>query len=146
MERLKAEIERWAVEVGQEHVAIEITKQFFLLGSNDSVRLYPMEHNGAADWRAINNNRQQIFRWLRSDSRVSRVKVEALMPAIIAALPAERRAHINDDQHDYLVSVLLRDISVALISIVLKDREMVRCIRRVQDSFDAILRNATNHR
>ncbi|WP_035346220.1 MULTISPECIES: toxin YdaT family protein [Dickeya] len=146
MERLKAEVEDWALEASQEHVTIEITKQFFLLGGSDSVRLHPIESDGDADWRSINNNRQKIFRWLRSDSRASRVKVEALKPAIIAALPAERRAHINGDQHDYLVSVLLRDISKALISIVLKDVEMVERIGRVQNSFDAILRNVTNHR
>ncbi|ASY77971.1 toxin YdaT family protein [Pectobacterium polaris] len=140
MDRLKAEVENWAVKDGQEQVAIEITKQFFLLGGNDSIRLRRIENNGVADCKAIYNNRQQIFRWLRSDSRASQAKSEALRPAIIAALPIERRVRIEGDEESYLISILLREISAALIAIVLKDREVALRVRAAQKSFDVILR------
>ncbi|QRN39589.1 toxin YdaT family protein [Pectobacterium carotovorum] len=108
MERLKAEVENWAVKDGQEHVAIEITKQFFLLGGNDSIRLRRIESNGVADCKAIYNNRQQIFRWLRSSSRASQAKSEALRPAIIADSPSRasssgmRFSHISRISFDFL--------------------------------------------
>ncbi|POE21475.1 tRNA-(guanine-N1)-methyltransferase [Pectobacterium odoriferum] len=115
MERLKAEIEQWAIELGQEHVAIEISKQFFTMGGNGAVRLSQIENDGIADWRAINNNRQQIFRWLRGDSKAAKRKIQALEPAMLEALPVERRARIDCDTINYLLSVFLRNVSDVLI-------------------------------
>ncbi|CAM3716226.1 tRNA-(guanine-N1)-methyltransferase [Rouxiella silvae] len=122
---LKTELESWAAEVGQEHVAIEVSRYFLLLGGGPRVRLHQIEHSGVADWRAINNNRQQIFRWLRGDSRASAQKLQELAPAIQAALPAERRAKLDGDVSMlYLVSIAIREFAAAIIAILLDDRDM----------------------
>ncbi|MDY4367492.1 toxin YdaT family protein [Pectobacterium brasiliense] len=139
MERLKAEIEDWAIELGQEHVAIEICKRFFIMGGNGAaVRLSQIENNGIADWRAINNNRQQIFRWLRGDSKAAKRKIQALEPAMLEALPVERRARIDSDTMNYLLSVFLRNASSVLIAVLLNDRDIGKHIQAAHVSLDAI--------
>ncbi|MEI9717426.1 toxin YdaT family protein [Enterobacter kobei] len=82
LEELKREIFNWAVERGQEHVAIEITRMWFRMGGNTStVKLHQMEDPmGNADWRAINNNRQQIFRWLRGDTKAATLLIQQRQP------------------------------------------------------------------
>ncbi len=100
IEELKREIFSWAAESGQELVAIEISRMWFRLGGNTGVlKLHQIEDaDGKADWRAINNNRQQIFRWLRGETKAARTKTQALAKAMEAALPAERYArpgHVN---------------------------------------------------
>ncbi|VFZ07851.1 toxin YdaT family protein [Klebsiella pneumoniae] len=91
IEELKREIFSWAAESGQELVAIEISRMWFRLGGNTGVlKLHQIEDaDGKADWRAINNNRQQIFRWLRGETKAARTKTQALAKAMEAALPAE---------------------------------------------------------
>ena len=81
---IKYEIELWAAEKGQEHVAIEISRAHFLILRGDKPsRLHPIEDGaGNADWKAINNNRQQIFRWLRGNSPAADRKFSELIPAI----------------------------------------------------------------
>jgi hypothetical protein len=74
IEELKREVFSWAAECGQEHVAIEITRMWFRFGgNNNAVKLHQIENaDGVADWRAINNNRQLIFRWLRGETKAAR--------------------------------------------------------------------------
>jgi hypothetical protein len=76
IEELKREVFSWAAECGQEHVAIEITRMWFRFGgNNNAVKLHQIENaDGVADWRAINNNRQLIFRWLRGETKAARRK------------------------------------------------------------------------
>ncbi|MCL2899762.1 toxin YdaT family protein [Brenneria tiliae] len=126
IEELKAEVEAWAVEVGQDTVAIEITRQFFIVGGDPNIRLRETAQGGVADWKAIYNNRQQIFRWLRSDSKASSRKVKALAPAIREALPAERRARLGGGSVQHLVCVAIREFSTAIISVLLNDRDISR--------------------
>nr|WP_234941374.1 toxin YdaT family protein [Enterobacter hormaechei] len=124
LEELKREIFNWAVERGQEHVAIEITRMWFRLGGNTStVKLHQMEDPmGNADWRAINNNRQQIFRWLRGDTKAARAKTRALAKAMEAALPAERYAQLGmTTQH--LICVAIREFAAAIIALLLDARD-----------------------
>ncbi|MBS9435880.1 tRNA-(guanine-N1)-methyltransferase [Photorhabdus noenieputensis] len=117
---LKAEVEAWAAEKGQEYVAIEISRMYFLLCERAvSAKLHPIEINGNANWKAINNNRQQIFRWLRSDSRAARRKVSELLPAIQSALPLERKARVNGETTNYLISVAIREFTAVIIAILL---------------------------
>ncbi|AKH63872.1 MULTISPECIES: toxin YdaT family protein [Photorhabdus] len=117
---LKAEVEAWAAEKGQEYVAIEISRMYFLLCERTvSAKLHPIEINGNANWKAINNNRQQIFRWLRSDSRAARRKVSELLPAIQSALPLERKARVNGETTNYLISVAIREFTAVIIAILL---------------------------
>ncbi|AHY06720.1 toxin YdaT family protein [Serratia plymuthica] len=121
IETLKNEISAWAAERGQEHVAIEITRMWFLLGGGTGrVRLHPIEdETGQADWKAIYNNRQQIFRYLRSDSKAARAKLLELKDFMIAALPAERRARLGGPTPQYLLSVAIREFAAAIIAILL---------------------------
>ncbi|EPJ1884011.1 toxin YdaT family protein [Enterobacter kobei] len=124
LEELKREIFNWAVERGQEHVAIEITRMWFRMGGNTSmVKLHQMEDPmGNADWRAINNNRQQIFRWLRGDTKAARAKTRALAKAMEAALPAERYAQLGmTTQH--LICVAIREFAAAIIALLLDARD-----------------------
>ncbi|WP_283603383.1 toxin YdaT family protein [Serratia proteamaculans] len=121
IEKLKNEITAWAAESGQEHVAIEISRAWFQIGADGGrVRLYPIEDSaGTADWRAINTNRQAIFRHMRSDSKAARAKVQELADAMIAAMPAERRARLDGPTPQYLLSVAIREFAAAIIAILL---------------------------
>lgn len=121
IEKLKSEIAGWAAERGQEHVAIEISRMWLLFGTESkTVRLYPIEDEfGCADWRAINTNRQDIFRWLRGESKASRAKIREMADAMAAALPAERRARLGGASVQYLLSVAIREFAAAIIAILL---------------------------
>lgn len=137
LEELKREIFNWAVERGQEHVAIEITRMWFRMGGNTStVKLHQMEDPmGNADWRAINNNRQQIFRWLRGDTKAARAKTRALAKAMEAALPAERYAQLGmTTQH--LICVAIREFAAAIIALLLdavdRPQRIARALQAIQ--------------
>ncbi|CAH3765969.1 hypothetical protein AI2668V1_2976, partial [Citrobacter freundii] len=124
LDELKREIFNWAAERGQEHVAIEITRMWFRMGGNTScVKLHPMEDSkGNADWRAINNNRQQIFRWLRGETKAARIKTKALAMAMEAALPAERYAQLGMTTQQ-LICIAIRDFAAAIIALLLDARD-----------------------
>ncbi|CDL84882.1 tRNA--methyltransferase [Xenorhabdus szentirmaii] len=99
---------------------------FLLYCGGSQSRLHRIEDGlGNADWKAINNNRQQIFRWLRSDSNAAQRKITELLPAIEAALPTERRARVaNDDDLNYLTSVAIREFAAAMSETLLGGRDM----------------------
>lgn len=124
IEELKREVFSWAAESGQEHVAIEITRMWFRFGgNNNAVKLHEIESvDGVADWRAINNNRQQIFRWLRGETKAARAKTTALAKAMEAALPAERYARL-DMSTQYLICVAIREFAAAIIALLLEARD-----------------------
>lgn len=124
LEELKQEIFSWAAESGQELVAIEISRMWFRLGGNTgTLKLYQIEDaEGNADWRAINNNRQQIFRWLRSETKAARTKTQTLAKAMEAALPAERYARL-DMSTQYLICVAIREFAAAIIALLLEARD-----------------------
>lgn len=124
LDELKREIFNWAAERGQEHVAIEITCMWFRMGGNTNcVKLHPMEDSkGNADWRAINNNRQQIFRWLRGETKAARIKTKALAMAMEAALPAERYAQLGMTTQQ-LICIAIRDFAAAIIALLLDARD-----------------------
>jgi len=131
LEELKREIFSWAAEYGQEYVAIEITRMWFRLGGNTGgVKLHPMEDaNGLADWRAINNNRQQIFRWLRGDTKAARNKTLALAKAMEAALPAERYARLGMTTQ-YLICMAIKEFAAAIIALLLDARDRPQQVAR----------------
>lgn len=124
LEELKREIFSWAAESGQELVAIEISRMWFRLGGNTgTLRLHQIEDaEGNADWRAINNNRQQIFRWLRGETKAARTKTQTLAKALEAALPAERYARL-DMSTQYLICVAIREFAAAIIALLLEARD-----------------------
>ncbi|WP_410015838.1 toxin YdaT family protein [Sodalis sp. C49] len=149
---IRAEIEAWAAERGQEYVAIEVCKCFFSLGlDRGSVRLCPVaDEAGNADWKAIHNNRQQIFRWIRGDSNIARKKMAILLPAIREALPAERRARLegNRSMH-YLVSVANKEVAEAISAVLLQAnnneryREITEAIMALKELLPAVPQRLT---
>lgn len=139
MGALKAEIQAWAAEKGQEHVAIEVSRMFFLLGTSGTVRLHQIEdYRGAADWKAINTNRQAIFRWLRGESKAALRKIVELSPVLKAALPAERRAKLEGATVNYLVSVASREFAAAIGSALLDGRDTSQRISTAVAALHAI--------
>ncbi|MEN3260110.1 toxin YdaT family protein [Sodalis endosymbiont of Spalangia cameroni] len=88
-EALCIELRRWAIATKRETVAAEISRFYFELGGGD-LPLYPLEAPGAT-----HNNMQNIFRWLDSDSRKAREKIEILRPAILKALEYRRSGSVS---------------------------------------------------
>ncbi len=139
IQALKDEIEAWAADAGQESVAIEVTRAFFEIGGDPAIRLYPIEHNGAVDWKAIYNNRQQLFRWLRADTAASYRKLEALAPIFHTVLPAERRARLlGETGTTYLLTVAIREFSTAVIAVMLNDRDVTQRIEMACGAMHAV--------
>ncbi|MDX4947186.1 toxin YdaT family protein [Providencia manganoxydans] len=144
---VRSEIESWAAEHGQEHVAIEISRAYLRLVRDKSQgRLHVIEdENGRADWKAINNNRQQIFRWLRGDSSASLRKIAELMPAIEMALPASRLARLRGDTKNYLASVAIQLFADAISEVLLEGRDMSHHINNAVNALNAIPRQTSVH-
>ncbi|WP_140182329.1 toxin YdaT family protein [Providencia stuartii] len=144
---VRSEIESWASEHGQEHVAIEISRAYLRLVKDKSQgRLHVIEdENGRADWKAINNNRQQIFRWLRGDSSASLRKIAELMPAIEMALPASRLARLRGDTKNYLASVAIQLFADAISEVLLEGRDMSHHINNAVNALNAIPRQTSVH-
>ena len=131
IEELKREVFSWAAECGQEHVAIEITRMWFRFGgNNNAVKLHQIENvDGVADWRAINNNRQLIFRWLRGETKAACRKAQALAKAMEAALPAERYARLGMTTQ-YLICVAIKEFAAAIIALLLDARDRPQQVAR----------------
>lgn len=144
---VRSEIEDWAAEQGQEHVAIEVSRAYLRIVKNRSQgRLHVIEdERGQADWKAINNNRQQIFRWLRGDSNASMKKLAELMPAIEMALPASRLARVRGDTKNYLASVAIQRFAEAMTEILLEGRDMSHRINNAVNALNAISRPTSVH-
>lgn len=111
----------WAGEVSQSQVAIKITKAYFDLGLH-SPALQLVEHDdGTVDYSALHNNKQQIFRWLDSDRPRAVHNIEQLLPAILAALPAELRASlIAGNSVEYLATLAMKANQKLISSVLLR--------------------------
>lgn len=70
------------------------------------------------DWRAINNNRQKIFRWLRGETTAARRKTQVLASVMKAVLPAERRARLKSPGDPVLLATLAAKEGVEAINAV----------------------------
>jgi hypothetical protein len=100
-------------------------------GNTGSLKLHQIEDaDGNADWRAINNNRQQIFRWLRGETKAARAKT-LLVKAMEAALPAERYARLGMSTQ-YLICVAIREFAAAIIALLLDARDGPQVARALQ--------------
>lgn len=140
---LKKEVESWAAERGQEHVAIEISRMYFMLNQNNGTRLFQIEDGaGFVNWKAINNNRQQIFRWLRSDSKASQAKFCELVPTILEALPIERAKSLDMGNLNYLACVAIKEFASAMTETLLGGRDMSRQITNAVTALNAIQHRA----
>lgn len=140
---LKKEVEFWATDRGQEHVAIEISRMYFMLNSNSGARLLQIEDEGGlANWKAINNNRQQIFRWLRSDSKASQEKFYDLVPAILEVLPIEQKSRLDGHNTNYLACMAIKEFAAAMTETLLGGRDMSRQITNAVTALNAIQHRA----
>ncbi|HGJ5890550.1 MULTISPECIES: toxin YdaT family protein [Arsenophonus] len=139
IQALKDEIEIWAMASGQERVAIEVSRMYFQLNSGGKPRLSQIEDKaGQADWKAINNNRQQIFRWLRGDSKAAKQKFCDLIPAIMAVLPAEQKAKIDGNRINYLASIAIKQFAAAMSETLLGGHDISRQITNAVTALNAI--------
>lgn len=82
-EQIRDALRGWATEATQRTVAAEITRAYFKL-KMQAPQLAQIERaDGSVDDAAWHNNKQQIFRWLDSDSAGARQKIRELQPAIL---------------------------------------------------------------
>lgn len=136
---LRKEVEIWASERGQEHVAIEVSRAYFGLCSEAKTRLLPIEdEHGCVNWKAINNNRQQIFRWLRSDSKAAKAKFDELVPAVMEILPTKYRLSLDQGAINNLVSIAIKEFAEAITETLLGSRDMSRQITNAVVALNAI--------
>lgn len=74
-EQIRDALRGWATEATQRTVAAEITRAYFKL-KMQAPQLAQIERaDGSVDDAAWHNNKQQIFRWLDSDSAGARQKI-----------------------------------------------------------------------
>jgi hypothetical protein len=142
MDVIKSEVYSWAAETSQEHVAIEICKAWFLSGErSECIKLYPMDDGcGQADWQAINNNRQKLFRWFDGQSARAVARTRLLRNAILTALPTERRARVSGDKTTYLLIILTKEVSRIITAALMQERDMsqqIKSLRKVLDSLES---------
>lgn len=87
-EAICIELRRWVSAIKRETVAAEITQRYFELGGGN-LPLYPLEAPSA-----IHNNMQNLFRWLDSNTRKARARIDELKPAIVKALERRKQGTI----------------------------------------------------
>lgn len=105
-EQIRNALRVWAAEVGQRRIAALITEKFHKQKMTVP-RLGVIERmDGTIDFSAWHNNKQQIFRWIDSDSRTSKKNIQALLPAIEKAMPifllARMRSHSSETLREIL--------------------------------------------
>ncbi|ATM95472.1 Protein of uncharacterised function (DUF1019) [Yersinia frederiksenii] len=129
-----AELRGWAAETKQEIVAAEIAQAYFVLGGGD-LPLTPVN-----DEHATHNNKQRLFRWIDSDTDRSKTKIAELTPAILRALPGERRARLeNPNSVNYLAAQALRDFSLAMSAVFLGCSDMSQKLIKATEAIHALI-------
>ncbi|EAM8673185.1 hypothetical protein CBJ89_001971 [Salmonella enterica subsp. enterica serovar Essen] len=136
-EELKRDILTWAARAGQEHVTIEICRAWFRHGGNtQALKLHEIEDcYGNADWRAINNNRQLIFRWLNGETKAARRKTMALAGAMDAAL-----CNRLESSPQFLICQAIREFAAAIIAILLEARDRPQQIAKALQAMQETMR------
>lgn len=128
-----AELRGWAAETKQEIVAAEIAQAYFAWGRD--LPLTPVN-----DEHATHNNKQRLFRWIDSDTDRSRTKIAELTPAILRALPGERRARLeNPNSVNYLAAQALRDFSLAMSAVFLGCSDMSQKLIKATEAIHALI-------
>jgi hypothetical protein len=134
-EKIRDEVEMLAMRVGQQAVTMKITEEAFNAGICDL--LLPISDAvGNADEKAIYNNRQQLFRWLRSDSSKAVNRIAKLLPAIIKSLPAERQARLRGDDISCLAVIANRECADVFNAVILHSQDIEK---EVTEAINALL-------
>ncbi|ELY6202323.1 toxin YdaT family protein [Cronobacter malonaticus] len=95
-EHVREALKAWAIAAGAEKTpTAEIVDAYFRLGLS-SPRLYGNEHP-----EALGRNTQKIFRWVKSDGKAARENIQALLPAIEAAMPPLLLARMRSHSSEY---------------------------------------------
>lgn len=92
-EKMGDELNAWGNRAGWNQLTIAVTEHYFLLGKRGALEPLDDDHP-----RALDNNKQRIQRAFRHDTPEYRAKAKELMPAILDAMPATRRAYLEDPQ------------------------------------------------
>lgn len=93
-QQLRAVMRSFVADVTQKSAAAQITEASLRLSGHKSLLVAIVREDGTVDEAAWHNNRQQLFRWLDSDSTRSKKRIAELYPAILAALPPMLRAQL----------------------------------------------------
>ncbi|MEN4199119.1 toxin YdaT family protein [Serratia marcescens] len=119
-EQIRDALRGWATEATQRTVAAEITRAYFNLQMQAPPLAQIEREDGSVDDAAWHNNKQQIFRWLDSDSAGAHQKIQELQPAILAVLPAELRARlVAGNSIEYLAFRSLKEHQEAIAAALL---------------------------
>lgn len=117
---VRKEVEAWAAKEGQRAVAIKVTESALHLRICDG--LQPItDSNGTVNEKAVYNNRQQLFRWIRSNGKVAVKRINELLPAIEMSLPGYQRARLSGDDLMYKASIASRKCADAVGAVIVKD-------------------------
>ena len=98
-EQIRDALRGWATEATQRTVAAEITRAYFKL-KMQAPQLAQIERaDGSVDDAAWHNNKQQIFRWLDSDSAGARQKIRNCSRRSCCAAGGAARPAGGGEQH-----------------------------------------------
>lgn len=98
-EQIRDALRGWATEATQRTVAAEITRAYFKL-KMQAPQLAQIERaDGSVDDAAWHNNKQQIFRWLDSDSAGARQKIQNCSRRSCCAAGGAARPAGGGEQH-----------------------------------------------
>lgn len=138
---LCAEVRSWANATNQEYVARIIAAAYFELGGSE-LRLYPV-----SEPEATHKNMQNIFRWLDGCTELAMAKVKELAPAIIHALPAERRHYLlTPDSIAYRSSCANKECTEAVNAALLESPELEREVDEAIESLLALKKVVSKQR
>lgn len=92
-ERMADELTAWGHRDGWNSLTIAVTEHYFAMENCGALEPFDDDHP-----RALDNNKQRIQRAFRHDTAEYRAKAKDLMPAVLGAMPATRRAYLEDPQ------------------------------------------------
>ncbi|MHC5178632.1 toxin YdaT family protein [Serratia rhizosphaerae] len=147
-EQIRDALRGWATETTQRTVAVEITRAYFELKLKAPHLAQIERADGSVDDAAWHNNKQQLFRWLDTDSSAGRQKIQRLLPAILAALPTELRARlVAGNSIEYLAIRALKEHQEAIAAALLNASpadferecdEAERCFSELRRAYSAL--------
>ncbi|QHM71315.1 toxin YdaT family protein [Mixta intestinalis] len=133
VEAVADEIEAWALAAGWKTVALAIAEQYHASGGGDILPVATSE-------LALKNVIQRVRRILRGcDGPRYRVLAEQLKPAALAALPAERRAHIESPGDPILLAARAAKEGIKAVNAVNLGAAPALIIKEINEAVSAFL-------